>query len=65
MPFIAGKGCFASFLGEAIGTLALGEKFDFETLEVGKNINAAFDNLITNAFDEQMGKKLITNRFVR
>ena len=52
------KDIFASFLGEAIGTLALGEKFDFETLEVGKNINTAFDNLITNAFDEQMGKKL-------
>ncbi|MDD4680079.1 MAG: hypothetical protein PHP79_04200, partial [Clostridia bacterium] len=50
------KDIFASFLGEIIGQLAYGEKFDYDQLEVGKNINAAFDNLITNAFDDKMGK---------
>jgi hypothetical protein len=52
------KDIFASFLGEVIGTLVLGEKFDFEQLETGKNINTAFDNLIGNAFDNEMGKKV-------
>lgn len=52
------KDIFASFLGEVIGQLAYGETFDWETLEVGKNVNAAFDNLISNAFDDKMGKKI-------
>ncbi|MDD2586519.1 MAG: hypothetical protein PHO25_07815 [Syntrophomonadaceae bacterium] len=52
------KDIFASFLGEVIGTLVWGEKFDFEQLETGKNINAAFDNLIGNAFDDKIGKKV-------
>ena len=52
------KDIFASFLGEVIGTLVLGEKFYFDQLETGKNINAAFDNLIGNAFDDKMGKKV-------
>jgi hypothetical protein len=52
------KDIFASFLGEVIGQLASGETFDWEALEVGKNINAAFDNLISNAFDNKMGKKI-------
>jgi len=52
------KDIFASFLGEVIGQLASGETFDWEALEVGKNINAAFDNLISNAFDDKMGKKI-------
>jgi len=52
------KDIFASFLGEVIDQLVWGEKFDWEQLETGKNINAAFDNLISNAFDEKMGKKV-------
>ena len=52
------KDIFASFLGEAIDALVCGEKIDFEQLETGKNINAAFDNLIGNAFDNEMGKKV-------
>lgn len=52
------KDIFASFLGEVIGTLVSGENFDWEQLETGKNINAAFDNLIGNAFDDMMGKKV-------
>ena len=52
------KDIFTSFLGEVIGQLASGDTFDWEALEVGKNINAAFDNLISNAFDKKMGKKI-------
>lgn len=52
------KDIFASFLGEVIDQLVWGEKFDWEQLETGKNINAAFDNLIGNAFDDMMGKKV-------
>lgn len=52
------KDIFASFLGEVIDKLVWGEKFEFEQLETGKNINVAFDNLIGNAFDEKMGKKV-------
>jgi hypothetical protein len=52
------KDIFSSFLGEVIGQLVYGEKINWETLEVGKNINAAFDNLITNAFDDKMGKNI-------
>ncbi|SDZ12823.1 hypothetical protein SAMN05660462_01954 [Proteiniborus ethanoligenes] len=52
------KDIFATLLGEIIGQLAYGEQIDYDTLEVGKNINAAFDNLITNAFDDKIGKKV-------
>ena len=52
------KDIFSSLLGEVIGQLVYGEKFNWDTLEVGKNINASFDNLITNAFDDKMGKNI-------
>lgn len=52
------KDIFASFLGEVIGQLVYGEKIYWEALEVGKNVNAAFDNYITNAFDDKMDKKV-------
>lgn len=52
------KDIFTSFLGEVIGLLAYGEKFNWDELEVGKNINAALDNLICNACDDKMGSKI-------
>lgn len=52
------KDIFASLLGEIIDSLVWGEEFVYDQLETAKNINAAFDNLIGNAFDEKMGKKV-------
>jgi len=46
------KDIFASLLGEIIDSLVWGEKFVYDGLETAKNINAAFDNLISNAFDD-------------
>lgn len=46
------KDIFASLLGEIIDSLVCGEEFVYDGLETAKNINAAFDNLISNAFDD-------------
>ncbi|MGI6549785.1 MAG: hypothetical protein ACOX4Q_07055 [Syntrophomonadales bacterium] len=46
------KDIFASLLGEIIDSLVCGEVFVYDELETAKNINAAFDNLIGNAFDD-------------